>query len=1174
MAVRCPFAGRDPAIGREPLAIRTMKLVHLLGLAPLLLAPAAPAQIYDYTGRAGTTPLWSDPAAWSPAGPPPNGANVRIIGDAVQAPPGYQLAGPAFDTSATIGNLQMFNGAGLGSGFAGAPDFPGVNLTVTGQTEITGGGYVVAINGCTYTFGTLAQQGFGGVFSAPFVAFSDHAGLTTPAVIQWHAANIVRNEGYFVLSGPNSHLRDQDTGLDALRFFNVNGGSINVAGHTFLTPGAFTNAGFIQVFAFGPGFSRFQTGGNFVNYDSGSHVLNGGFLLVQGFGGGRSEFAFPGADIQTVSSGTVIVLEGDAGIVDSISGANGLRNLGSVGGTLSIANALGVTPAGGVLQQVGGDLNVRSNGALTVIGDFDQYVGASTHVGQDGSAPSHLIVQGTLAVAGAFFFTPAPVPVFPSVIEVTAMVIGDSGIGTGTGDCFGDLMINGTCWPGTPPFLPEPRPAQRALQARTAGFRMVAPDRTPGVSFAGHPALQSRPAGGTAAPGTWRVSGNVSFGPKATLGVTIGGLAAGAGHSQVSLGAGGTASLDGNLSVSVAPGYFPPGSAEFSILLADQISGTFANALPGARLVTYEGEGSFAVTYIRTPGASRVVLSDYQGPSGVATVFQGLDSKLSDDWAQSANWTLDVPGLQQSDAVIPLGFDTRAASDFTQLGTLTLRGNLALEGSTRLEFGQVDLDCTLASSPTISPSGSGNGTLAAHRLLAVSQLYAFQNAFVAAGLTIRPAGTLPLPMRISMTGAGTLYVDADIMPYRDAELTLRASANGTLRVAGTIGEAASSLPAAGGASVRIEGSGPVFLSGANTYTGPTLVQNSLTDLGGGAAALSGGLYAQNTTGSATGSGPVRLVTDPTGLAGFSNPGILGGNGHIAGDVTAEGAYLFPGNGPAGVTDTLTLGGNLTLTFDNAGTGFIAASILLDLDPRAADPARRTDRILLTSPTAAVALTAANLAPFLHSPPVAGQVLRFLDAPNAGPGAIAGTFRGLPPGATLTTNLGGVDFAFEVQYGPNYVQLAHLTPPAVSYAYLRTFYFTESELAEATTSPLADFNADGISNLLAYALGADPKQFPTGRLPQASTRSIAGVPYGVTEIRRAIPLRPDLQYLVAEATNLTAGFGAAFDIDAPANSARVFSRTDNGDGTETIVIRASAPLSEGQRFLRFALNYVP
>jgi autotransporter-associated beta strand protein len=80
--------------------------------------------------------------------------------------------------------------------------------------------------------------------------------------------------------------------------------------------------------------------------------------------------------------------------------------------------------------------------------------------------------------------------------------------------------------------------------------------------------------------------------------------------------------------------------------------------------------------------------------------------------------------------------------------------------------------------------------------------------------------------------------------------------------------------------------GTLTLSGANTYTGNTMVSNVT-------------LMVNNSAGSATGTGEVLVQTN----------GILAGNGSVAGSVTVNaGGTLAPGN----PIDTLTIGGNLTL----------------------------------------------------------------------------------------------------------------------------------------------------------------------------------------------------------------------------------------------------------------------
>lgn len=98
------------------------------------------------------------------------------------------------------------------------------------------------------------------------------------------------------------------------------------------------------------------------------------------------------------------------------------------------------------------------------------------------------------------------------------------------------------------------------------------------------------------------------------------------------------------------------------------------------------------------------------------------------------------------------------------------------------------------------------------------------------------------------------------------------------------------MTAAGG-SLTKTGAGKLTLSSANTYTGGTTITN-------------GALLLKNTTGSSTGTGPVRV-----------NKGTLSGTGKIAGTVTvgngtSAGAILLGGNS-ATLPGTLTISKKLT-----------------------------------------------------------------------------------------------------------------------------------------------------------------------------------------------------------------------------------------------------------------------
>jgi autotransporter-associated beta strand protein len=111
----------------------------------------------------------------------------------------------------------------------------------------------------------------------------------------------------------------------------------------------------------------------------------------------------------------------------------------------------------------------------------------------------------------------------------------------------------------------------------------------------------------------------------------------------------------------------------------------------------------------------------------------------------------------------------------------------------------------------------------------------------------------------------------------------------------------------GGSLIKV-GRGRLTLSNANTYTGGTTVNR-------------GSLLIRNSTGSATGTGPVQV-----------NTGTLGGSGFIAGNVvigdgTGSRAYLSPGGRAQLGTLTIlgTVGFSADATYDFAFNSSRAAS---------------------------------------------------------------------------------------------------------------------------------------------------------------------------------------------------------------------------------------------------------
>jgi hypothetical protein len=520
-----------------------MPFARRLAVAAVLLCTAhSQAQPYQWVGTLGK---WSEAENWDPLGPPPTGATVAVDGSTNPFP--YA----AVDTNVNIANLTVSNSAGVGALIDPAASFK--TLNVSGSTTVFNG-FIQATDGSDYSLGNLTSQSNATLLQNCNLAVGGGVAQNdAPAFIRWRGANIVRNEGIITLQR-NGALRDQDTGLDALRNFNQNGGAFFVRGRTFVTPGDFTNFGTIEVQSseFIGQFARFETGGDLLNFDPGSNVLNGGHIRLDGRTS-RAEFAFPGADIHTLAPGTQISLLGNAAILDSITGQNGLRNLGSLEGNFSVANALGLTPAGGTFQQVAGLFNVTTNGVLTITGNLQQFNGAITEVDGNGS----LTITGNSTVEGEFI--------------LTSNVSGAAAAAAAGGSFTVESSLSGV----------------GVLAGGAAGTELGG-RVTPG-------SVTDNLDGATILPGRLTLSGETEFTQGATLRIGIAGTPAGTGHSQLEH-QGPSLLLDGSLDIFVADGFEPQPTDRFKIVDGPLVGGVFDD-ITGRRVSDTEW---FAVLYSGT----------------------------------------------------------------------------------------------------------------------------------------------------------------------------------------------------------------------------------------------------------------------------------------------------------------------------------------------------------------------------------------------------------------------------------------------------------------------------------------------------------------------------------------------------------------------------------------------
>jgi autotransporter-associated beta strand protein len=167
-------------------------------------------------------------------------------------------------------------------------------------------------------------------------------------------------------------------------------------------------------------------------------------------------------------------------------------------------------------------------------------------------------------------------------------------------------------------------------------------------------------------------------------------------------------------------------------------------------------------------------------------------------------------------------------------------------------------------------------------------------------------------------------------------------------------------------SVEIK-SGVVSFFGASSYTGTTTVSGGI-------------LIAANSTGSATGSGPVQVTR-----------GALGGNGSIAGDVTIGG-----GRGPAVLTPAALPGNHPTLTIGSSLTFQNGGSYLYTFE--ASRNNSRADEVIANGVTITGGATLNVLGIILGRLPV-GTTFTVINNTAATP--IAGTFVNLHDGSIVT-----------------------------------------------------------------------------------------------------------------------------------------------------------------------------
>jgi autotransporter-associated beta strand protein len=361
--------------------------------------------------------------------------------------------------------------------------------------------------------------------------------------------------------------------------------------------------------------------------------------------------------------------------------------------------------------------------------------------------------------------------------------------------------------------------------------------------------------------GTLTLSGSSSY----TGGTTIS-----AGTLQVGVG-GTTGSITGDLVNNASVVFNRSDAFTYSV----GVSGTGAVTKQGSGTLTLSGNNSY--TGDTRTAAGTLALGSVNGVAGSTLDMNALDSgtvaftaastqtynvgglKGSRDLAIGGN-TLSVGGNGQSTTYAGSLSGTGALAK-QGAGTLTLSGNNSYTGGTNLSAGVLAVG---------GASALGTGTLALNG-----------GALSAAAGGVSFANAVSLNANTTIAGSDALTISGNVTLNGFNTLTFTNTAQAT--ISGQIGQSTTSI-------LIKQGSGELQLTGANTYTGGTLVQ-------------SGTVRINNSTGSAFGSGAVTVESGAT----------LTGAGSISGAVQMNGTWA-PGNSPGLVTvnSNVVLGGSLDM----------------------------------------------------------------------------------------------------------------------------------------------------------------------------------------------------------------------------------------------------------------------
>ncbi len=618
-------------------------------------------------------------------------------------------------------------------------------------------------------------------------------------------------------------------------------------------------------------------------------------------------------------------------------------------------------------------------------------------------------------------------------------------------------------------------------------------------------------------------------------------LASGGGSSRIYVNAG-TLTLTGAISPNTTGRTLKLMGAATGLITGDLSNGNATNVLPVSKeesgTWTLSGNNTFSGTTTVAAGILRIGSPSALGHGGF-TFGNGNGGTSITSGA-----TLDLNGQPNVNEVLTLRGP----------GVLVLTGGLVNDGDAvaSIAGGVVSSISTTAGGvhsavPEVTLSGGGGGSGAT----AIATLGVSAPSFTINGgttvysaaptVTITGGGgtgatatavlTSGLVTGISITNAGTGYTSAPDIAF----------SGGTVTTAGT------NPTGTGNASNFVVSGIQVTQSGSGYTSAPSVSFSS-----GSGTAATANLSAVSLASSTFIGGTGDLVIHPgitggnVGLTktGFNTLRLNGSNTYTGSTMINSGRLILAGS-LAGAVQT-----GIGAIFAPQGTPSVAGPIIhsgrpvLQLRLSDTTPGSGHDQLI-----AAGTVTLAGTLDLICGPDLApGSTFLILNKTSSG--AIAGTFDARPQNSTFTDD----GYTFQISYtggNGNDVVLTRL-PNAMEQWRFTHFgsYFSTGNGADD-----ADFDGDGLANLLEFATGLNPTT--AGTLPQTTTRNGSVLEFVYPKNKAAT----GLTYTVEWSDTLTNDWSSA-DVSAPV----VLS--DNGSLQQ---IKVTVPAGPGARFIRLTVS---